>query len=265
MNHRFRPVVSFLGPRVVVMLVATALLGAPSSAQNPTNPPAQETGNATPAEADLPDDEEGFEPLFDGQSLAGWHGEEGLWRVEEETLIGQTKPDQLLETNSFLVCEQDLPGDFELRLLFRIVAGNSGVQFRAEEDEPNRVCGYQADIDANGTYMGIIYEERKRGILCQRGEAVTIDANGERPEPGKTGLDEETFAALATDGNWHDYRIRAVGPKIELFIDGHPTALLDDQQTDAASPDGILALQMHAGQMMHVEFRNIRIRAVEAK
>jgi Domain of Unknown Function (DUF1080) len=246
-------------------VLASAIPGAnlargQTAEQEPAAVPAQEP-EADPAI--VPDDnEEGFVPLFDGHSLAGWHGEEGLWRVEDGTIIGQTKPDQFLETNSFLVCEHDLPGDFELRVSFRMVAGNSGIQFRAEEDQPNRVRGYQADIDANGTYMGIIYEERKRGILCQRGEAVTIDANGERPEPGKTGLDEETFTALATDGEWHEYRISAVGSRIELMIDGHPTAVLDDQQADAASTDGILALQMHANQVMHVEFRNIRIRAV---
>lgn len=231
--------------------------------QDSAQDPVPDSGSAAPLET--PVDEEGFEPLFDGQSLNGWHCEEGLWRVEEGVVVGQTQPGQLLETNSFLVCERDLPGDFELRLSFRILEGNSGIQFRAEEDEPNRVRGYQADIDAGGTYMGIIYEERKRGILCERGKAVLIGEDGERGEPGDTGIDEAKFATLASDGDWHDYVIRAVGPTIELWIDGHATAVLEDHDPAAASSDGILALQMHANQPMHVEFRNVRIRPVTEK
>ena len=40
--------------------------------------------------------------------------------------------------------------------------------------------GYQADIDFTNKFADILYEEKGRGILAQRGESVTIDADGEK-------------------------------------------------------------------------------------
>ena len=43
------------------------------------------------------------------------------------------------------------------------------------------MSGYQADIDRSGKYMGIMYDEKTgRGILCQRGNRVTLDAQGKK-------------------------------------------------------------------------------------
>ena len=61
---------------------------------------------------------------------------------------------------------------------------NSGIQFRSTHLPPGatkavaRVTGkwvlkgYQADIDFANQFTGMIYEERGRGFLMQRGQAV---------------------------------------------------------------------------------------------
>ena len=40
--------------------------------------------------------QEGFKPLFDGKTLAGWDGNPELWSVEDGAITGKTKgPDHL--------------------------------------------------------------------------------------------------------------------------------------------------------------------------
>ena len=121
-------------------------------------------------------DAEGFVPIFDGKTLDGWDGNPDFWSVQDGVITGQTTAEKPTKGNTFLVWRKSEPGDFELRLEFRIVGGNSGVQYRSKEIGKWVVNGYQADIDSapNGGYVGILYEEGGRGILAQRGTTVSI-------------------------------------------------------------------------------------------
>jgi|GEM_PF-4151355 len=206
-----------------------------------------------------PDDEKDAIVLFDGETLKGWRGEDGLWSVVDGAITGQTSADAPMKANTFLICESDMPEDFELRLQFRIESGNSGIQFRSDEDQPNRLKGYQADIDSQMRYMGILYEERERGILCERGQHVTIGEDGKKTQGDKLGLDDEAFAKTVGTPGWHDYTILVSGSHIEFRIDGITTAIIDDNQTEEAARDGLLGLQLHQGPPMKVQFRNIRL------
>jgi uncharacterized protein affecting Mg2+/Co2+ transport len=95
---------------------------------------------------------------------------------------GETK----LKHNTLLVWKDGKVGDFELTFQYRIVGGNSGVQYRSKEQAPGEngpiVGGYQADFEAGKTYSGILYEERGRGILANRGQKTKIvtDADGKK-------------------------------------------------------------------------------------
>src|SRR5579864_412736 len=89
--------------------------------------------------------EEGFVPLFDGKTLAGWEGDMQLWKVEDGLVVGDSAG---IKQNEFLATKKSYR-DFELRLDFRLRRGegNSGVQFRSQRVEGGRaVSGYQADI-----------------------------------------------------------------------------------------------------------------------
>ena len=80
--------------------------------------------------------QDGFEPLFDGETLKGWSGKEGLWSVRDGAIVGNSGPDGI-RGNTFLVHEKPFE-DFTLRLEFKLLGGNSGVQFRSRYDgEPS--------------------------------------------------------------------------------------------------------------------------------
>ena len=104
----------------VVILGACALASGALLAQGPRNiqPLALE-------------DRAGFEPMFDGTSLAGWEGDTAFWRAEGGLLVGETTAAKPLPANTFLIWTKAQPADFELKLDFRINAGNTGVQYRS--------------------------------------------------------------------------------------------------------------------------------------
>ena len=135
-------------------------------------------------------DEAGFKPLFNGKDLTGWDGNPKLWSVEDGTITGKTgtNADNKLTHNTFLVWTNGPVEDFELRLSYKMVGGNSGIQYRSKVVEQGKfgpiVAGYQADFEAGTTYSGILYEERGRQILAQRGQKTS--SNPTRPIPRST-------------------------------------------------------------------------------
>lgn len=206
--------------------------------------------------------EEGFESLFDGETLEGWTGNPDLWSVEDGAITGTTTKDTKLKFNQFITWSGGEVADFELRVQFKIVGGNSGIQFRSKpfgEDGQFRVSGYQADIDATMRFMGILFEEKGRGILAQRSKQVTITEAGKKEVTGTTGTDEEIVAAIH-ENDWNEYVIRAKGNHITQTINGHKVVDVTDNQAEKAATSGILAFQIHVGPPMKVQFKNIRIK-----
>jgi hypothetical protein len=117
-------------------------------------------------------------PIFDGRTLSGWRGDPAIWRVENGAIVGSSVGREL-RSNSFLVLDARAPADFEFVADVRFEGDNNGgVQYRSREQPGYVVAGYQADIDSGDTYSGILYEERGRGILCLRGQRMTIAADG---------------------------------------------------------------------------------------
>lgn len=120
--------------------------------------------------------------IFNGKDLSGWKGNNELWSVEDGAITGRTTADKPLKFNTFLVWDEGTVGDFVLHLDYKIMGGNSGIQYRSKllNADDFVVGGYQADIDATLKFAGINYEEKARGILAQRGQRVTITAGGEK-------------------------------------------------------------------------------------
>jgi hypothetical protein len=204
-------------------------------------------------------DEAGFEPLFDGKTLNNWEGREGFWSVQDGSIVGQTK-EKFDGPNTFLVYKGGDVSDFELRLQYRITGGNSGVQYRSKVVDPKlfRVGGYQADFEAGTTFSGINYEELGRGILAQRGTKVTLDAGGAKKEE-KLPMTSAQLQQAIKQGDWNEYVITAEGPHLTHRINGNVTSEVIDN-SDKAVQTGVLALQLHAGPPMKVEFRNLRMK-----
>ncbi len=181
-------------------------------------------------------DAEGFIPLFDGKSLTGWEGDLKLWKVVDGAIVGDSPG---IPKNQFLATTRQFE-NFELRLEFKLHngRGNTGVQFRSQRD-PNstEVSGYQADLGE--TYWGCLYDEHRRNkILVQA-----------PPE----------LKQVLKPADWNSYVIRAEGAKIRLSINGMTTVDYIEPD-DKIARSGMIALQVHSGPPLKVEFRNIRIR-----
>ncbi len=210
--------------------------------------------------ADPEDAAEDFVPLFNGTSLEGWEGKPEFWRVEDGAIVGETTVENPTKGNTFLIWRQGELDDFELRLQFRLRNNNSGVQYRSRDLGDAVVGGYQADIaEEKSPYCGILYEEKGRGILAKRGERITIAADGTKTTGEPLGTAEELGKAIR-HGDWNDYQIVARGNRLQHIINGQLMSETIDEQPEKRSMQGILALQLHAGPPMKVEFKDIRLK-----
>ena len=218
-------------------------------------------------------DEAGFKCLFDGKTLNGWDGDPRLWRVENGAIVGETTPDKPVVSNSFLIYKDGEFSDFELRLQYRITPmndkgfANSGVQYRSFRipDDKNawRIGGYQADFEAGDTWSGILYGEAFRGILAKRGEKTVIGDNGKPTVVEKIG-DTAEIQSHIKKNDWNDYIITAKGYHFTHQVNGVTTIESTDEDKDKRRDTGLLAFQVHKGQPMKVEIRNVRIKPLGA-
>ncbi len=203
-------------------------------------------------------DDDGFKPIFNGKNLEGWDGDPRFWSVADGMIVGKTTADNPTKGNTFLLWRQAPVDDFEFRVSYKIVSGNSGIQYRSKELDKWVVGGYQGDFEAGDGFSGILYEERGRGILCKRGQKVTIDRDGKKHEAQVT--DSNSLQAGIKKEDWNDYEIIAQGNHLIHKINGKVTAEVIDEQPDKRAASGILALQLHAGPPMTVEFKNPRLK-----
>jgi hypothetical protein len=207
-------------------------------------------------------EEAGFEPIFNGRDLTGWEGNEEYWSVEDGAITARTTPENLLKYNTFLVWTEGKPADFELRLKYKIVGGNSGVQYRSRVVDEDRyvVSGYQADIDSTPRYSGILYEEKARGILAERGQKVVIGPDGKKQV--ETFADASELQQKIKKENWNDYRIVVRGDHLQHYINGVLMSETIDESGKGAE-SGIIALQAHQGPPMVVQFKEIRLKELK--
>jgi hypothetical protein len=97
--------------------------------------------------------------------------------------------------------------------------------------------------------------------LAQRGQKVVIK-EGATPNKPKievaekgVGKSAEIQAKIKAD-DWNDYRIVAKGGHLQHFINGVQTIDVTDE-TALGAKKGILALQLHAGPAMVVQFKDL--------
>lgn len=186
-------------------------------------------------------------PLFDGRTFAGWEGDTaGVWRIEDGEIVAG-RPGRKQEKNDFL-CTTKRFGDFDLRLKIRLTGTegfvNSGIQFRSERiPNDHEVIGYQADFGAG--HDGALYDESRRKRMLAK----------PTPDVAKQAL---------RPGEWNDYRIRAEGPRIQLWLNGVQT--VDYTEPEAGLPaTGLIALQIHGNAVSEVRFKDIVIDELPAR
>ena len=199
-----------------------------------------------------------FKPIFNGRDLTGWDGDARFWSVRDGILRGETTLGAMAMKNTFLVWRGGTVKDFQLRLKVRLRNGNSGVQYRSRDLGKWVVAGYQAEIDNAAAKSGFLYEERGRKSLALVGEKVELDAGAKPRVTGQLADKKDLLArGYYKPQEWNDYLIVAKGDHLEHFLNG--TKIIDVTDNDAKSraPDGLLALQIHAGPPMLVEFKDI--------
>lgn len=211
-------------------------------------------------------------PLFNGKDLTGWDGDPRLWSVKEGAIHGETTEANPAMGNTFLIAKDVVLKDFELRLSFRCNAtNNSGIQYRSKhitEGNPRNkwvVRGYQHELRNEVNFpstSSFIYDEGgKRGRVCLVGERGSWEADGKRTV-AKDLIDQEGFKKLFKLDDWNDVIISAKGNHIVHYLNNQLVMDFTDN-SDQAMKEGILAVQLHAGKPMWVEFKNIRIKEVK--
>jgi len=210
--------------------------------------------------------------IFNGRDLTGWDGDPRLWSVKDGAIRGETTAENKANGNTFIIWKDGTTKDFELRLSFRCNAtNNSGIQYRSkhitEGNVRNKwvVRGYQHEIrnEINlPSVSGFIYDEGgKRGRMCLVGEKATWGENGKKVT-GKL-IDAEVFKKLFKLDDWNDVVIIAKGNHIQHYMNERSILDFTDNAPQLALLDGILALQLHAGNPMWVAFKDIRIKTSE--
>ena len=236
-----------------------------------------------PLSSSAAESESGFTAMFNGKDLTGWEGLREAWRVADGAITAESTPENPCKRAHYLMWRGGKPGDFELRADFRLqgAGGNSGIQFRSRELPNWDTSGYQADIENGDQWTGCLFEHTRGGV-AMRGEKVIIDKDGKKtvspvaaPEKvqqlmagngaagGKLSLSAALLRQVNT-GEWNSYTIIARGPDITLKINDIVMCQVTDQQAGTAAKDGVIALQMHPGPLMKVQFKNLRIKLLNS-
>ena len=204
-----------------------------------------------------------FQSLFNGKDLSGWAGKTEFWSVKDGAIFGQTTKDKPTKGNTFLVWQGDDVADFVFKAKVRFAGNNSGVQYRSElvgKPEDFVAKGYQADLHPKPEFFGMLYAEKWRGIVARRFQRVVVGADGKPQVVGEVGDKDQKLV----DTEWNELTIIAVGNRQIHQVNGVTTMDLTDNHPEAKRK-GILALQLHRGNPMTVEFKDIRLRHLKGK
>lgn len=216
-----------LRPFLVLLLIA--VLGLPACGSSDSDPSPDAAASS-------------WTPLFDGTTLDGWTNpyEWGEAWVEDSTIHLRADEKFFLVTDTTF---RDFVFEGEVRLPDR--DSNSGFMFRANV-EPNRVYGYQAEVDpTDRAWSGGLYDEGRRGWI--------------HPAPGDSAAGQvfQDGPGRAFDPDqWNTYRIRAAGDSLTIWVNGTMTAAL----RDTMDRRGVIGIQHHGEDGKIYRFRDLRIR-----
>ncbi len=176
-----------------------------------------------------------WKPLADGKTLKGWHKVgDGDWTVEHGAFVGRADNTRLYG----LLVSDDVFTDFTVRLKFKCLAGDSGFYIRTNIKKPEKAHGLQVQVGLAGSGVGGIYESYGREWL-------------DKPTAEKE-------KKCVKDKQWNKMTIDARGGNIVVHVNGVKTSEL---KNDSSRAKGHFALQMHAGNVMRVMFKEIEILA----
>lgn len=217
---------------------------------------------------------QGWVSIFNGKDLTGWDGDPRLWSVKDGVIRGQTTLSNPAHGNTFLIWRDGKLKDFELKIKFRLQNHNSGIQYRSKEVDKWVVGGYQAEVENTPGKVGFLYHEKGRGWLVNVGDLMVIDKKGKKDVVSNVSdVDELIKAGYYKNKDWNEYHIIARGNHLIHYLNGYKTMELidndrltnpnDPKDLKGAAREGILALQIHAGPPMLVEFKDIFVKNLD--
>jgi hypothetical protein len=220
--------------------------------------------DTTPVPQPKADLEKGFAPIFNGRDLTGWRGDTNVWSVEDGCITGIT-PQGGIKENNFLIWTNGEPAEFDLKCSYKLQGGNSGIYFHAKERAPGSkaeaLVGVQADMSADHVWTGVVMEYLLREKLAERGRKVLYTEKGKRKDAGSVGDPKELIKAVR-DNDWNDYHVIVRRNLIVLRINNVVMSEVRDHDPRRAL-SGLLAVQVHTGPPMKVQFKNIRLRNLQ--
>ncbi len=190
--------------------------------------------------------EKGFRTIFDGETLAGWEGNNRYWRVENGAIVGGSLA-RPMPFHDFL-CSIEQFEDFELRLEAKVVGQrNSGVCVRSRRQKlqtSQKVVGYEVDM---GVFRwGWVYEEG--------GDRQLLNGNVQNDLQPK-------IQKVLRQGEFNDLVIRCQGNLLTAWLNGVKFEYQEqDEEIARQMRKGTIGLQLHNGRAQEVSFRNIRIK-----
>jgi Domain of Unknown Function (DUF1080) len=194
--------------------------------------------------------DKGWQNLFDGKTLNGWHRMAGTaeYKVEDGAISGATVSGS---PNSFLVYDKKFTGDFilEFEVMMQDTLTNSGVQFKSNYNDTankgkGRVYGYQYELDPSARkWSAGVYDEGRREWLY-------------------TGSMNPKTQTFFTPGIYHKARVECIGNTIKTWLDAVAIAYVADT---LIKNEGLLGLQVHAINKpeltgIKIYWKNIRIK-----
>jgi hypothetical protein len=198
-----------------------------------------------------------FISLFDGKTLDGWKAADmNWWSVEDGAITAKITKEKPCRKNQYLFSEVGEMKDFELKLAHRILSPhgvNCGFQYRSAHYKDDDCKGYQ--IDNNLPDMIRLYDEFGRHTLAHRGQRAIFDENGTKTTTKILEAKGEPWFDLT---QWHEYHLICRGPKLTLLVNGRLVAEVIDNDPENHDLSGLLALQLHSGPPMTVQFKDIR-------
>lgn len=220
--------------------------------------------------------DEGWQSLFDGKTLAGWHVAarptdqgRGFWTVRDGAItadsLGKKDHDYV-----WLVSDAEF-GDFELELEVRGFShspGNSGVQFRSRYDDARGwLHGPQVDVHPPAPWRtGLIYDETQG---TQRWIFPSLEDWRIEPSQGPA---EWRWNTADEGDDWNTLRIVCRGTRVQTTVNGIVIAdydgagVLDDDahRRHDVGTKGHLAFQLHSNDELLIQYRNVRVRPLES-
>ncbi len=176
-----------------------------------------------------------FKPLFDGKTLKGWTpAPGGKWEVKDGAIVGTSPKSE--RRHGILLTDKQY-SDFVVKAKFRVHSGDSGFYFRAERVKSAvSVNGFQVEVDTSQETGGL-YETGGRAWVHRPTAAVIKKRKYKK-------------------GEWTDLELSAIGGHIVVKING---VISTELKNDKSRRKGHIGLQLHGGQKMHVEFKDILI------